>query len=341
MASPRELGLLVLPERPVPELVERARRAEALGYDAVWVADEKFYRDPWVVLSAIALATERVRIGTGVTEPYARHPGLLAMAAASLAELAPGRVVLGIGAGGPGFPPMGVERRHPTRAVPEAVAIARALLRGERVDVTGEVMSFRGGSLNFEPSAVPIYVAARGRRMLAAAGRVADGVIMAPFASARAVAHAARIVREAAGSAGRPAPRIVARIDFCVGATAREAREAVRYFVALPVWVSYPDLTYAEATGVALSAELRDLVARRDYRDIAAAGALLPEEMIDHFAIAGTEADVAARVAELLPLVDDLIVHPVASPAASVDEVIRIVARVWHRVTAEEGRTVA
>src|SRR5579859_774461 len=169
MASPHELGLLLLPERPVPQLVERARRAEALGYDAVWVADEKFYRDPWVVLSAIALATEKVRLGTGVTEPYARHPGLLAMAAATLAELAPGRVVLGLGAGGPGFPPMGVERRHPARAIPEAVAIVRSLLAGERVDFAGEVMSFRGGSLNFETRELPIYVAARGRRMLAAA----------------------------------------------------------------------------------------------------------------------------------------------------------------------------
>lgn len=334
MASPRELGLLVLPEQPVPELVERARRAEALGYDAVWVADEKFYRDPWVVLSAVALATSRVRLGTGVTEPYARHPALLAMAAATLAELAPGRVVLGLGAGGPGFPPMGVERRHPTRAVPEAVAIVRSLLRGERVDVAGEVMSFRGGSLNFEPQSVPIYVAARGRRMLAAAGSVADGVIMAPFASAPAVAHAAAIVRHAARAAGRPAPRIAARIDFCIGSSAREARDAVRYFVALPVWVSYPDLGYAEAMGIELGAELRDLVARRDYRDIGAAGRLLPEEMIDHFAIAGTEADIADRIAEILPLVDDLIVHPVASPAASIHDVIEVVARVWAGVAA-------
>lgn len=340
MASPHELGLLLLPERPVPQLVERARRAEALGYDAVWVADEKFYRDPWVVLSAIALATEKVRLGTGVTEPYARHPGLLAMAAATLAELAPGRFVLGLGAGGPGFPPMGVERRHPARAIPEAVAIVRSLLAGERVDFAGEVMAFRGGSLNFETRELPIYVAARGRRMLAAAGSVADGVIMAPFASPHTVEHAAGIVRRAARGAGRPAPRIAARVDLCIGASAAEARDAVRYFVALPVWVSYPDLGYTEAAGIDLAPELRDLVARRDYRDIAAAGALLPQGMIDHFAIAGTEEQVARRVAELLPLVDDVIVHPVASPAATVDDAIEAVARVWSRVGAGAGRTV-
>ncbi|MDE3112974.1 MAG: LLM class flavin-dependent oxidoreductase [Chloroflexota bacterium] len=338
MASRRELGLLVLPERPVPELVARARRAEALGYGSVWVADEKFYRDPWVVLSAVALATERVRIGTGVTEPYARHPALLAMAAATLAELAPGRVVLGLGAGGPGFPPLGVERRRPTVAIPEAVSIVRSLLRGERVDVAGEVMSFRGGSLNFAARELPVFVAARGRRMLAAAGSVADGVIMAPFASAEAVGRAADVVREAARAAGRTPPRVIARIDFCVGASEAEARDAVRYFVALPVWVSYPDLSYTETVGIALGSEIRELVARRDYRDIAAAGALLPDEMVEHFAIAGTEEEIARRIAALLPLVDDVIVHPVASPSASVDDVVEVVARVWTRVVAAEGR---
>lgn len=329
MASLPELGLLILPQRPLRELVALARQAESLGYDAVWVADEKFYRDPWVTLAAIAPATKRVRLGTAVTEPYTRHPALLAMAAATLAEAAPGRVTLGLGAGGPGFPPLGVERRRPAQALAEAVTIIRALLRGERVDFAGEVNSFRGGSLNFQARPLPVYVAARGPRVLASAGAVADGVIMAPFASREAVRRAAETVRTAARKAGRPTPRIVARIDFCVAQDVERARQAVRYFVALPVWVSYPNLGYAEGLGIELSRELRELVARRDYRDIEAAGTLLPPEMIDHFAIAGTEAEVAERIGQLLPLIDELIVHPVASPDASVDRVVESVARIW------------
>src|SRR5579864_1051446 len=157
MASGPELGLLVLPERPVGELVELAKHAEELGYDYIWVADEKFYRDPMVVLSAMALQTSHVILGTGVTEPYARHPALIAMALGTLAEVAPRRVVIGIGAGGPGFPPMGVVRRKPARALVEAVAILRGLLAGERVTTEGEVLSFRGGSLNFPSQPLPIY----------------------------------------------------------------------------------------------------------------------------------------------------------------------------------------
>ncbi|MBU6424642.1 MAG: LLM class flavin-dependent oxidoreductase, partial [Chloroflexi bacterium] len=193
----------------------------------------------------------------------------------------------------------------------------------------------------FESRELPIYVAARGQRMLAAAGSVADGVIMAPFASVEAVGRAAAVVRDAARASGRTPPRIAARIDFCVGATDAEARDAVRYFVALPVWVSYPDLGYSETVGIALGQEIRDLVARRDYRDIAAAGALLPDEMIEHFAIAGTEEQVARRIAAILPLVDDVIVHPVRSPSATVDEVVEAVARVWARLSTGEGRPAA
>lgn len=324
----------MLPEQPLPRILERARRAETAGYDSLWVADEKFYRDPWVVLTTLAAATTRVRLGTGVTEPYARHPALIAMAAATLAEAAEGReLVIGLGSGGPGFPPMGVVRRRPTRAIPEAVAILRGLLAGERVELEGEVLSFRGGSLAFEPRPIPIYVAARGEKVLAAAGAVGDGVILGPFASPEALRYATEIAKAGAERAGRPRPRMVARVDVCVGETSEEARDAVRYFVALPVWVSYPNWGYVEALGIRIPDELAQLTARRDYRDIAAAGRLLPPEMIDHYAIAGTESEVTERIRALLPLVDELIVHPVATPSADVDEVAERVAAIWTSTT--------
>lgn len=333
---PHDLGLLVLPEQPVPAIVERARRAEAAGYDSIWMADEKFYRDPWVVLSAVAAGTSRLRLGTGVTEPYSRHPALIAMAMATLAEVAEGRrLVIGLGSGGPGFPPMGVTRRRPTRAIADAVAILRGLLAGERVDHDGEVISFRGGSLAFPSGPLPVYVAARGERVLATAGAVGDGVILGPFASREALEYAIGIAAAGAQRAGRPRPRMVARVDVCVGRTREEARDAVRYFVALPLWVSHPNWRYAEALGIRLSDELDRLMARRDYRDIHAGGALLPPEMIDHFAIAGTAEEVAERIRSLLPLVDELIVHPVAAPGIDVDAMTDRVAEVWGAVANE------
>ncbi len=334
MDSVPELGLLVFPQRPIGELVATARRAEELGYSEIWVADEKFYRDPFVTLTAIGQATAQVRLGTGVTEPYARHPALIAMALATLEELCPGRVVVGLGAGGPGFEPMGVVRRRPARALAEAVAILRGLLAGQSVRVAGEVVSFDGPGLNFRPRPLPIYLAARGRRVLETAGAVADGVILAPFASPEAIAYATEVVRRGARNAGRDTPRVIARVDVAIEDDPASARRAARYYVALPLWVSFPDWGYAEALGIEIQAPLRDLLSRRDYRDIATAAAMVPEAAVDHFAIAGTEDEVAARLAGLLPLVDGLIAHPVAPPEGDVDATTERIARVWQRVIA-------
>jgi len=329
-----ELGVLHLGSRPATEIGSLARRIEGLGYDTLWIADEKFYRDPFVSLAVAAQATERLRLGTGVTEPYARHPALIAMAMGTLAELCPGRCVIGLGAGGPGFPPMGTQRRHPSRALPEAVTILRRLLAGEQVDFEGTVLSFRGGRLNFTTSSLPVYLAARGQRMLRMAGGIADGVIMAPFASEQAIAFAVEKVREGAHAAERHAgePRVVARVDVCIARQREVARRAVRYFVALPVWVSYPDWGFVEALGIRLPDDMRGLIARREYGDIAAAGELLPEAMLDHFAVAGTEDDVAAHLDRIARIVDEVIVHPVASPDWDVDAVIDSVARIWRQI---------
>jgi 5,10-methylenetetrahydromethanopterin reductase len=335
----RDLGLLMLPGDPIGELVERARRAEAAGYDSLWIADEKFYRDPWVVLTAIAGGTSRVRLGTGVTEPYARHPALIAAAMATLAELVPERsLVIGLGAGGPGFPPMGVVRRRPTKAIEEAVTIIRGLLAGERVELEGEVVSFRGAGLNFASHPLPIYVAARGERMLGTAGRVGDGVILGPFASRPALEYAIGIARPGNSSTGRR-PKLVARIDICIADSAEEAQERVRTMVALPVWVSYPNLGYVEALGIRLPGELLELIERREYSDIPAAGRLIPEEMLRHFAIAGTEDQVAERIGEILPLIDELVVHPVGSANCDVDDVADRVAAIWSsKSMSQQGR---
>jgi 5,10-methylenetetrahydromethanopterin reductase len=326
----RDLGLLVHPGAPIQELVREAQRAEAAGYGSLWIADEKFFRDPWVILTAIAAATKTARLGTGVTEPYTRHPALIAEAMATLAELHPDReLVIGLGAGGPGFPPMGVVRRKPTKAMAEAVTILRGLLAGERVDFEGEVVSFRGGSLNFASKPLPIYGAARAEGMVATAGAVADGVILGPYASPRSLEYAIGV---ADSKRTGPRPKMVARVDICVAPTREAARDAVRTMVALPVWVSYPNLAYVDALGIELPQAILDLAARREYGDIPEIGRMLPPEMIDHYAIAGTEDDVAGRLDEIRPLVDELIVHPVAPEGGHVADVADAVASIWSSV---------
>jgi len=341
-------GVLLLGEHPPVDLTVLARLLEDLGVDVFWYADEKFYRDPFVGLTVAAQATSRIGIGTCVTEPYARHPALLAMAIASLDEIAGGRAILGIGAGGSGFPPMGIERRAPTVAVAEAVQIIRSLLRGETVDVTGKVLSFRNGRLFFPARpGLPVYVAARGREMLRVAGAVADGVIIAPYASAAGLRHALDRVREGAARASRPMDGLdlVARVDLCIASDRQTARRAVRHAVALPMWTSYPNLRYLDPLHLPpVPRGLLDILARRDYGLIGEAAQLVPEPYLDHLAVAGTVDDVARQMREIAASgVTHIAVRPVPPPGGTVREVITAFARevmpVLRRDAAAGGHT--
>src|SRR6516225_161965 len=179
------LQLLLLGDASVARLVARARLAEANGYSAVWVADERFYREVYSCLGQLAVHTSKVLLGPCVTDPFARHPALTAMAIATLDAIAGGRAILGLGAGVSGFAELGIAPVKPSRAIREAIAVIRALLRGECVDLGGEVISFHNGRLGFAPvrSEIPIHVASNGPLGQRVAGAVADGAIMEACAS--------------------------------------------------------------------------------------------------------------------------------------------------------------
>jgi probable F420-dependent oxidoreductase len=145
------------------------RQAEDLGYREAWSYERNVF-DAFSPLAAAAMVTQRMRLGTSITPAFTRPPGLLAMSAASLAELAPGRFVLGVGASTPAIVSgwMGLEYGRPLTKVRETVQSVRALLAGEKV---GGMRLHRP-----PPEPVPMYLAALGKRMLALAGEVADGV---------------------------------------------------------------------------------------------------------------------------------------------------------------------
>ena len=135
----------LIPETPITDMVELAVEAEALGFDRCWVYDEGLVtRDVYVALTAIGVATNTIRIGPGITNPYVRHPGATAAAIATLDELTGGRAFVGIGAGGGlTLDPLGIDRHRPVTSVGEMVAALRGLFAGETVDLDGAVFSLR------------------------------------------------------------------------------------------------------------------------------------------------------------------------------------------------------
>jgi alkanesulfonate monooxygenase SsuD/methylene tetrahydromethanopterin reductase-like flavin-dependent oxidoreductase (luciferase family) len=160
-------------------VARQVKLAEELGYETAWITDSHLVcRELWVTLAACALATSRIKLGPGVTVPHTRHFSVTASAIATLEDLAPGRVVLGIGTGGSSAETMGLSVQRAAR-----VATLEAVVEGVRRLVSrGSVKLDSGVEARLAwldtPRAVPIYVAGSGPKMLRAAGRLGDGAIM-------------------------------------------------------------------------------------------------------------------------------------------------------------------
>ena len=320
MTPPLGTGLLLLPMAS-DRLVALARQAERLGYDDLWLADERFFPEVYASLTLCALRTERLRLGPCVTDPYSRHPSLTAMAIATLDEISRRRAVLGIGAGVSGFREIGVARARPAVAIREAVTLVRALLRGERVTFRGEVVQFDDGKLDFTPvrADVPIYVASQHPGGCRVAGRVADGAIMQGCVAESLLTFFRETVQGAARAAGRDpaAVELVARINVCIDDDRRVARDLMRPGVVRSLAAQKPDFFTFVTAGLkipaSLEAKLAGITYAHDPAPLAAATAEITDEFVDAIALAGSPADVAEGVIRLVRAgITRIIVHPMA-----------------------------
>ena len=213
---------------PAPFIVEVAETLEEAGVDQLWVIEDCFYT-AGVSLAATALArTESLTVGIGILPAVARNPAITAMELATLAQLAPGRLLAGIGHGVQEWMhQMGARTPSPLATLEEAIKIVRQLLHGEQVTFDGAVFTMREVALAAPPAAVPpVLAGVRGPKSLSLAGRVADGVVLAEGAGPV-------YVRESIEHADAPGPfRVSVFTALAVGDDAREMRRAMAPFVA-------------------------------------------------------------------------------------------------------------
>ena len=166
------------------EGLEIARYAEEKGFDGIWQAESRLVRDAIVPMAAYAAVTERIHIGSGVINNWTRNIGLLAATFLTLDDLAPNRIICGIGAWwDPLAKNVGIQRTKPLKAMEETITVMKKLLNMERVTYDGEFVHVNGIELDVvhgrrEPRAVPIYIGATGDKMIEMTGRIADGIVM-------------------------------------------------------------------------------------------------------------------------------------------------------------------
>ena len=324
------IGVALPLEAPAAELLELAAEAERLGYDAVWCNDDRLQHDVVAMLAAMAQRTRHVLLGPGVTNPYSRHPALIATAIATLDELSSGRARLGLGAGGTNHRALGVRREAPAAALREAVAVVRGLLAGERVTVDGRVVHTHDAQLDFTPSRaeIPVFIGARGPRVLEVAGEVADGIIVGNIATREGWSYALGRIEEGAQRAGRDADSIdvCAWLYTCVADDPRAAADAIAPMVATSLITSRPIL---HELGVEMPSAFAAAMERADWnldRDVVRdAARTLPLEVIGAFGLAGTPGDCRARLAALLddvPHISEVAIVPFAAAGQGTLDVI-------------------
>jgi 5,10-methylenetetrahydromethanopterin reductase len=325
-----EYGLGLPPVAPVGELVHQAVEAERLGYWCLWVNDERLERDPFTALAAMAERTERIRLGPGVTNPYSRHPALIATALATLDELSGGRAVLGLGAGGTNHRALAVERTSPVAALREAVELIRELWAGAVVTVDGKVVQAREARLDFPAPRprLPIYIGARGPRVLELAGAVADGVIVGNMATREGWAYALPRIAAGAAGAGRELAdiRLTAWLYACVADDEEAALDAIRAMAATSLVTSRPvlgELGIEMPGDFARAMEAHEWsLAREAVRE---AGRTLPAELVRRFGLAGTADTCRTRLRKLLdavPQISQITIVPFAAQTGTVAETV-------------------
>ena len=293
------LGLQVVPTMDSAELVDTIVLAEELGYSYCMVADEGLMLDVYAVLGAAARATSTIRLGA-VTNPYTRHPAATAAAIATVDEMSGGRAFVTLVAGGTMvLHPMGIQRSAPLATMVDTITALRLLWRGEPVTWQGQRLSLEGAQLTTGTHSIPVWVAARGERMLAVAGTHADGLVLmvkSDLGDAFGIAEQARQAARAgpcAGDAGSPLTRVyLDRLAY-----KPEMIEEAKHLYGYAIMDSPPRILRNLGLD---DAEIAGLKQAFEQGGPEAVGQLVTDDLVSEYQIAGTPAECRTQLEHLI-----------------------------------------
>ncbi|MGO9079458.1 MAG: LLM class flavin-dependent oxidoreductase [Streptosporangiaceae bacterium] len=317
-------ALYLQDKHPIRESMEYARYAEERGFEAVWQAESRLAREATVPMAAYAAVTSRIKIASGVVSMWTRNVGLLAATFSTLDELAPGRVILGLGAWWePLASKVGVRRHRPLLAMRETVEATRQLLSMAHVTYHGEFVHLDDVALDVvhgdtSPRQVPIYVGATGMQMMELAGEIGDGIVLNYMVTPDYTARAMQALAAGAARAGRTVgdidrPQlIVCSMDPDRDVALDRARELLTQYLG-----QQPHIMKASGVDPALIEAIgKVLTWPAGQAEIRAAMKLVPDEAVQAISATGTPEECRAKVAEyvaagatcpiLYPLGDDV-----------------------------------
>mgnify|MGYP001972387839 FL=1 len=302
------LAIYLQDAHPIQEAMEYATYAEQRGFEAVWQADSRLVRDAVVPMAAFATCTETLKIGSGVVDCWTRNPARLASTFSTLDDLAPGRMILGIGAWWePLATKVGVQRVRPLKAMREIVEACRLLLADETVTYDGEFVHLDGVELDYvyqerRPKDVPIYIGATGDKMLELTGEIADGVVLNYLVSPEYNRKAMDRLADGAARAGRSVDDIDRpQLVVCsVAETRAEALDGARLMVTQYLG-QQPHIMKASGVPESLLEEIgRVLTWPATHDQVVAASKLVPDDVVQMICAAGTPDEVREKVGQYM-----------------------------------------
>ncbi|HMQ53447.1 MAG TPA: LLM class flavin-dependent oxidoreductase, partial [Anaerolineae bacterium] len=288
------------------EGMKLAQHAEKHGFEAVWQAESRLVRDAIVPMAAFAAVTERIKVGSGVINNWTRNIGLLAATFLTLDDLAPNRIICGIGAWwDPLAKNVGIERRKPLTAMRETIEVMRRLLNMENVTYEGEFHQVQGIELDVvhgrrEPRHVPIMIGATGPQMMEMAGEIADGAVLNYCVPPDYNHGALEQLTKGAQKAGRTLDDIdrpqlvVCSVDNDKAKALDGARWLLTQYIA-----QQPHITKASNTPPETVRQIQSILGWPATKEqIKEAMKLVPDELVQRITASGTPEEVKAKVRE-------------------------------------------
>jgi len=282
--------------------------AEEKGFEAVWQAESRLVRDAIVPMAAYAAVTERIKVGSGVINNWTRNIGLLAATFLTLDDLAPGRIICGMGAWwDPLAANVGIERRKPLTAMRETVEILRRLLNMERVTFDGEFVHVDGIELDVvhgrrEPRDVQIMVGATGPKMMELTGEIADGAVLNYCVPPDYNDQALELLEKGAEKAGRTLddldrPQlVVCSVDMDEEVAIDTTRELLTQYLA-----QQPHIAKASGTPQSVVEQIQSILGwPATHEQIQQAKHFVPDDLIHRITASGTPEQARAKVQEYI-----------------------------------------
>ncbi|MHC1597628.1 MAG: 5,10-methylenetetrahydromethanopterin reductase [Methermicoccaceae archaeon] len=290
-------GIEFVPNEPVLKLAYYTKLAEDNGFSNVWITDHYNNRDVYSTLAVLAMSTNRIKLGTGVTNPYTRNLAITASSIGSINELSGGRAVLGLGPGDKAtFDAMGIEWTKPLSTMRESIAVLRDFFAGKKVVADG-LVRFNGAKLAFKPKDIPIYMGAQGPKMLELSGEIADGVLI-NASHPKDFELAIKQIEKGLSKAGKSLEQfdVGAYTSFSIDKNAEKAKKEATIVVAFIVAGSPEPVLSRHNIPKSDADAIAGMIAKGDFGGLMGA---VSDDMLDAFSVYGTPEDCLARIKEL------------------------------------------